>query len=79
MVVNVHNTSVTTANLSRHEMLAWVNDSLMTNYSKGKKHALKKYDQFALNTSCIWGSAGSNISISRNFCCKNNKFYLLLL
>ena len=27
----------------------------------GKKHALKKYDQFALNTSCFWGSTGSNI------------------
>ena len=25
----------------------------------GKKHALKKYDQFALNnTSCFWGSTG---------------------
>ena len=22
----------------------------------GKNHALKKYDQFALNTSCFWGS-----------------------
>ena len=22
----------------------------------GKKHALKKYDQFVLNTSCFWGS-----------------------
>ena len=22
----------------------------------GKKHALKKYDQFTLNTSCFWGS-----------------------
>ena len=28
----------------------------------GKKHALKKYDQFALNTSCFWGSTGSNIA-----------------
>ena len=27
----------------------------------GKKHALKKYDQFALSTSCFWGSTGSNI------------------
>ena len=34
MVVNVYSTSVTTDNLSRHHMLAWVNDSLMTNYSK---------------------------------------------
>ena len=22
----------------------------------GKRHALKKYDQFALNTSCFWGN-----------------------
>ena len=29
---------------------------------KGKKHALKKYDHFALNTCCFWGSTGSNIT-----------------
>ena len=34
MAVNVYNTSVTTDNLSRHEMLAWVNDCLMTKYVK---------------------------------------------
>ena len=28
----------------------------------GKKHALKKYDQFILYTSCFWGSTGSNIT-----------------
>ena len=28
----------------------------------GKKHALKKYDQFAQNISCFWGSTGSNIT-----------------
>ena len=28
----------------------WVHDTI------GKKHALKKYDQFALNTSCFLGS-----------------------
>ena len=28
----------------------------------GKKHALKKYDKFALNTSCFWESTGSNIT-----------------
>ena len=27
-----------------------------------KEHALKKYDQFALNTSCFWGSIRSNIT-----------------
>ena len=46
--------------------------------SIGKKHALKKYDQFTLNTSCFWGSTGSNTyypscAISRNFCYKNNE------
>jgi len=34
MAVNVYNTSVTTENLSRHEMLAWVNDCLQTKYVK---------------------------------------------
>ena len=29
--------------------------------SIGKKHALKIYDQFALNTSCFWESTRSNI------------------
>ena len=45
--------------------------------SIGKKHALKRYDQFGLNTSCFWGSSRSNFYtscvISRNFCYKNNK------
>ena len=27
----------------------------------GKKHALKKYDQFTLNSNSFWGSTGSNI------------------
>merc|ERR1712223_951777 len=34
MAVNVYNTSVTTENLSRHDMLAWVNDCLQTKYVK---------------------------------------------
>ena len=45
-----------------------------------KKHAFKKYDQFALKTSCFWGSTTSNINpcrcaISQKFCTKiMNKF-----
>ena len=39
----------------------------------GKKHALKKYDQFTLNTSCIWGSIYPNCAISRILCLKNNE------
>jgi len=34
MAVNVYSTSATTENLSRHEMLTWVNDCLQTNFSK---------------------------------------------
>ncbi|GCB61726.1 microtubule-associated protein RP/EB family member 1-like isoform X2 [Scyliorhinus torazame] len=34
MAVNVYSTSVTSENLSRHEMLAWINDSLQLNYTK---------------------------------------------
>ena len=34
MAVNVFNTGVTSENLSRHEMLGWINDSLQTNYTK---------------------------------------------
>ena len=43
-----------------------------------KKHALIKYDQFSLNTSCFWGSTRSNITpvvqFHENFAStKNNK------
>ena len=34
MAVNVFNTGATTDNLSRHEMLTWINDSLQTNFTK---------------------------------------------
>ena len=36
--------------------------SAAINQQIGKKHALKIYDQFDINTSCFWGSTGSNIS-----------------
>ena len=32
--VNVYSTSVTSDNLSRHDILAWVNSCLQTNYIK---------------------------------------------
>ncbi|XP_030369070.1 microtubule-associated protein RP/EB family member 1 isoform X2 [Scaptodrosophila lebanonensis] len=34
MAVNVYSTNVTTDNLSRHDMLAWVNDCLQSQFSK---------------------------------------------
>jgi len=34
MAVNVYTTSVTSENLSRHEIIAWINDTLRTNMSK---------------------------------------------
>lgn len=33
-VVNVYATAATTENLSRHEMLMWVNDCLQSNFAK---------------------------------------------
>ena len=39
----------------------------------GKRHALEKYDQFALNASCFWGSTGSNITL---VLCNFTKFLL---
>ena len=34
MAVNVYATSATTENLSRHDMLQWINDALEINYTK---------------------------------------------
>lgn len=34
MAVNVYSTNVTSENLSRHDMLAWVNDCLHSNFAK---------------------------------------------
>lgn len=34
MAVNVYSTNVTTDNLSRHDMLSWVNDCLQSQFSK---------------------------------------------
>lgn len=34
MAVNVYSTNVTTENLSRHDMLSWVNDCLQAQFSK---------------------------------------------
>ncbi|CAG9865396.1 unnamed protein product [Phyllotreta striolata] len=34
MAVNVYSTNVTSDNLSRHDMLAWVNDCLQSNFTK---------------------------------------------
>lgn len=34
MAVNVYNTSVTSENLSRHDILMWVNESLDARFTK---------------------------------------------
>ena len=34
MAVNVYTTGATAENLSRHDLLSWINDSLVTNYTK---------------------------------------------
>lgn len=46
-VVNVYATSATTENLSRHEMLMWVNDCLQSNFTKIEQlHTGAGYAQF---------------------------------
>lgn len=46
-VVNVYATSATTENLSRHEMLMWVNDCLQSNFTKIEQlHSGAGYAQF---------------------------------
>uniref|UniRef100_A0A8C6AA87 Microtubule-associated protein RP/EB family member 1-like n=1 Tax=Marmota marmota marmota TaxID=9994 RepID=A0A8C6AA87_MARMA len=44
MAVNVYSTSVTSDNLSRHDMLAWINESLQLNLTKIEQ--LSAYCQF---------------------------------
>jgi len=34
MAINVYSTNVTSDNLSRHDMLAWVNDTLSASFTK---------------------------------------------
>jgi len=43
MAVNVHSTSVTSENLSRHDILAWVNNSLQANFGKIEELCSGKY------------------------------------
>ena len=43
---------------------------VLEEHNIGKKHALKKYDQFALNTSCFWGSTGSVVQFPEIFVTK---------
>lgn len=53
--MNVYSTSMTIENLSRHDMLAWVNDSLQLTYTKieqlctGKHTLLEKKLQIKIN------------------------------
>ena len=53
--------------VSYHKIIGLLNLILAFVHSIGKKLALKKYNQFALNTSCFWGSTGSNITLVLQF------------
>lgn len=48
MAVNVYSTSMTADNLSRHDMLAWVNDSLQLTYTKIEQLCSGKSTSFYL-------------------------------
>jgi hypothetical protein len=48
MAVNVYSTSCTQDNLSRHDILTWVNDSLQTSYGKIEELCTGKFILLAL-------------------------------
>lgn len=50
MAVNVYATSVSIDNLSRHDMLAWVNDSLHLTYTKIEQLCSGEDKHLALET-----------------------------
>ena len=54
------------ARLELNSKLAEVNHFLEKR-AIGKKHALKKYDQFTINTSCFWGSTRTNVTLVVQF------------
>lgn len=47
MAVNVYSTNVTTDNLSRHDMLSWVNDCLCAQFNKIEELCTGKRPFFA--------------------------------
>ena len=66
---------------ARHRTVRWLDRCIVAHtqtdkqnlFPIGKKHALKKYDQFALNTSCFWESTPV-VQFHENFVTKiNNK------
>jgi len=63
MAVNVYSTSVTTENLSRHEMLEWINHSLECCYTKieelcsGRNLLFLFYGFLSLNWCSFTGAA----------------------
>ena len=60
MAVNVYATSVTSDNLSRHDMLVWINESLMMNLTKieqlcsGKEHAFLNFVSAVFHSSTVF-------------------------
>lgn len=48
MAVNVYSTSITQETMSRHDIIAWVNDILALNYTKVEQLCSGKKAQYAL-------------------------------
>ena len=66
ILMTIPATKITKINPKKHQTITTIRTKLIQSVVLvtviGKKHALKKYDQFTLNTSCFWGSTGSNIT-----------------
>ena len=79
MAVNVYSTSATSENLSRHEMLAWINESLQTSFQKVEQLCTGEWIKkrtLIIEAFTIWlglfvGNAPYSFSLSNNICTKN--------
>ena len=67
--LKIHTDSDHMFNVAMEKLSRWKRNDWKTSQGEavGKKHALKKYGQFILNTSCFCRS------VPRNFSCKNNE------
>ena len=66
MAVNVYTTSSTVENMSRHDMLAWINGALDINYTKIEELCSGERALYTIHTSLmcvIYFSRGSVLSV----------------
>ena len=59
--VNVYSTNVTTDNLSRHEILSWVNDTLQCSYGKIEELCSGMYNRHCFHWVSFFETVGWDV------------------